>query len=79
MSGPALDRIVEIAQKEPGCFGARMTGGGFAGSAVALVEATQVQAFCEQVSSLFSLPKEQPAEAPTTLCVVEASAGASVI
>ena len=79
VSGPALDRIVEIAQKEPGCFGARMTGGGFAGSAVALVEATQVQAFCEQVSSLFSLPKEQPAEAPTTLCVVVASAGASVI
>jgi galactokinase len=29
--------MVEIAQAEAGCFGARMTGAGFGGSAVALI------------------------------------------
>ena len=32
-----LDRMVEIAQRTPGVFGARMTGGGFGGCIVALV------------------------------------------
>ena len=34
-----LDRIVELAAGVPGIIGCRMTGGGFGGSAVALVEA----------------------------------------
>ena len=79
VSGPALDRIVEIAQNVKGCYGARMTGGGFAGSAVALVDNEHVQDFCAQVSDLFTAPEEQPAEAPATLFVVEASAGVSII
>jgi galactokinase len=37
VSTPALDAIVEIAQARPGCLGARMTGAGFGGCAVALV------------------------------------------
>jgi galactokinase len=45
VSGAALDTIVEAAVQAPGCLGARMTGGGFAGCAVALVEADQVAAF----------------------------------
>jgi galactokinase len=32
-----LDVIVEIARRQPGCYGARMTGAGFGGCAVALV------------------------------------------
>lgn len=79
VSGPALDKIVEIAQNVKGCYGARMTGGGFAGSAVALVDNEHVQDFCAQVSDLFTAPEEQPAEAPTTLFVVDASAGVSII
>jgi galactokinase len=74
-----LDKIVEIAQNVKGCYGARMTGGGFAGSAVALVDNEHVQDFCAQVSDLFTAPEEQPAEAPTTLFVVDASAGVSII
>ncbi len=39
VSSVALDTMVGLAQGEPGCLGARMTGGGFGGCAVALVDA----------------------------------------
>lgn len=45
VSREELDQMVEIAQAEAGCYGARMTGGGFGGCAVALVEADQVEDF----------------------------------
>jgi galactokinase len=38
VSVPAVDRLVSIAQTEPHVYGARLTGGGFGGSVVALVE-----------------------------------------
>ncbi|WP_413172115.1 galactokinase [Anabaena azotica] len=37
VSVPALDTLVEILQKTPGVFGARLTGAGFGGACVALV------------------------------------------
>ncbi len=46
-----LDVMVEIAQSQPGCYGARMTGGGFGGCAVALVAKDSVDAFVEQVGN----------------------------
>jgi galactokinase len=49
VSGPGLDRIVDVALTAPGCLGARMTGGGFAGCAVALVAADAVDAFTAAV------------------------------
>ena len=33
-----LDSLVDIASKEPGIYGARMTGGGFGGCMVSLVQ-----------------------------------------
>lgn len=45
VSGPELDAIVEAALAAPGCLGARMTGGGFAGCAVALVAASDLSEF----------------------------------
>ncbi len=45
VSSEALDAMVEAAQAAEGCFGARLTGGGFAGCAVALVERTATPAF----------------------------------
>ena len=38
-----LDRIVELAADVPGILGCRMTGGGFGGAAVALVEAERAE------------------------------------
>ena len=45
VSSPALDAIVAAARAAPGCLGARMTGAGFGGCAVALVEAAAVDGF----------------------------------
>ena len=73
ISAPALDTIVEIAQTLPGCFGARMTGGGFAGCAVALVAADQVREFAATV-----VPRYRSASGlEATLYTVTAAAGAS--
>ncbi len=49
VSGDALDEIVAVARHSPGCFGARMTGGGFAGCAVALVDADYSEEFSTAV------------------------------
>ena len=40
-----VDIMVALAGKQPGCFGARITGGGFGGCTVNLVAASQVEAF----------------------------------
>jgi len=37
-STPELDLLVDLATRQAGCFGARLTGGGFGGAVVALVE-----------------------------------------
>ncbi len=49
VSSVELDAMAEIAWSTPGCVGARMTGAGFGGSCVALVEADQAQSFCNAV------------------------------
>ena len=53
VSGPALDQIVAIARTSPGCLGARMTGGGFAGYAVALVRTDEAEQFCTVVEQRY--------------------------
>ena len=45
VSIPELDTMVQIAQSLPGCFGARLTGGGFGGCTVNLVSSDQAEAF----------------------------------
>ena len=49
VSGPGLDAIVEVARTAPACLGARMTGGGFAGCAVGLVQTHGAEAFADAV------------------------------
>ena len=46
-----LDLMVELAGKNTGVIGARMTGGGFGGCTINLVEENQVEAFKENVAS----------------------------
>jgi len=46
-----LDVMVEIAASQPGIIGARMTGGGFGGCTVNLVESACIDAFRERVAA----------------------------
>ncbi len=60
VSCPELDYLVEIAQGIPGVYGARMTGGGFGGCAIALIrrdaEATLRAAVARQYDARFDKP-----------------------
>jgi galactokinase len=49
VTGFELDTLVAEAQKNPACIGARMTGAGFGGCAIALVKASDVEAFAGSV------------------------------
>ncbi len=75
ISGPALNIMVACAQEEPGCYGARMTGGGFAGCAVALVQADLAQVFAANVAARYAAR----ANLTPAVYVCNASAGASVV
>jgi galactokinase len=48
-----LDAIVELAGAQKGVFGARMTGGGFGGCAIALVRADAAQTVSEAIAAGF--------------------------
>ena len=50
---PQLDLAVDTA-REAGAHGARMTGGGFGGSTIALVEAEQAQTIAEAIAAAFA-------------------------
>ena len=48
-----LDIMVEVAEGLPGYYGGRMTGGGFGGSTINLVEAGNAEAFADQLSGRY--------------------------
>jgi galactokinase len=45
-----LDIMVQLAMQQPGVLGARMTGGGFGGCTINLVNATESDQFCQRVA-----------------------------
>ena len=51
VSSHELNVMAEVAQRHSGCYGARMTGAGFGGCAVALVRAEAVRDFVHGVST----------------------------
>lgn len=53
VSSTALDVMVGIAQSQSGCLGARMTGAGFGGCAVALVQRLHADAFVASVAARY--------------------------
>jgi galactokinase len=53
VTGPHLDAIVYAALQAPGCLGARMTGAGFGGCAIALVEQAEILDFAASVRSAY--------------------------
>jgi galactokinase len=50
ITNEALNIMVTIARRQPGCYGARMTGGGFGGCAMALVDAGKAENFATTVA-----------------------------
>ncbi len=75
VTGPALDAMTEIAQAHPACFGARMTGAGFAGCCVALVDEARVAWFMDAVGPAF---EAATGESPS-LYAVRPTAGAGLL
>ena len=75
VSSVELDTIVELLRSQPGCYGARLTGAGFGGCTVALMEASAVEAAIPVVTAAYRARTGlTPALYPT-----RAAAGASAI
>jgi galactokinase len=74
VSSAALNAIVACARRQPACYGARMTGAGFGGCAVALVDAAAVKAFSAAVDPCY---RAATGQAPT-LYACRPAAGAAV-
>lgn len=72
-SCPELDIVVEAA-REAGALGARLSGGGFGGSAVALVRAQGAQAVADKILELCQAKGLKP-----TVDVLIPSAGAKIV
>ena len=68
-SAPEVDALVEIALRQPGCFGARITGGGFGGCTVNVVSADQAESFVEAVRREYA--RVMKIEADCFICAPE--------
>ena len=53
VTGKELDTLVEAAWAQPGVIGSRMTGAGFGGCTVSIVETDEVDAFIENVGKTY--------------------------
>lgn len=72
VSSPELDLLVDLALKQPGVFGARMTGAGFGGCTVNLLRPESTEAFAEAIREGYARVMGREAE----VYVFEASDGA---
>lgn len=52
-SGGELDAMVDAAAGLPGCYGSRLSGGGFAGATVNLVDADKAEAFSRELAGRY--------------------------
>jgi galactokinase len=75
VSSRELNVMVEIAQAQSGCYGARMTGAGFGGCAVALVASDRVEAFVTAVASQY----QQTTNLIPHIYISQPSAGTAVV
>lgn len=53
VTGQELDTLAEASWAQPGILGARMIGGGFGGSAIAIVKKDQAEAFKKNVGKIY--------------------------
>ena len=52
-SSPLQDLLVDISRNIPGCLGSRLTGGGFGGSTLHLVDRREMEAFVQTMRREF--------------------------
>ncbi len=74
-SCPELDTVVNVAKNIPGVLGARLSGGGFGGSVVALVHPRDVETVSHAISTAFEKEHGQPCD----INIIEPSDGAMVL
>ncbi|HEV2494622.1 MAG TPA: galactokinase [Terriglobia bacterium] len=75
VSSRELDVLVEIARRQPGVFGARMTGAGFGGCTVNLVERDAAEGFAKAIQEGY----QQALGLHTEVYVCQASDGALAV
>ncbi len=74
-SCPELDFLIEQAKTIPGCYGARLSGGGFGGISVHLVCNKAAEEYCKRLNAAFRLQTGQDSE----IICCEIGDGASVV
>jgi galactokinase len=76
VSSPELDLITDLAREHPACLGARLTGAGFGGCAVAMVRSAGAADF---VSTLEAAWRIRRPDLSGAIFSVRPSAGAHLI
>jgi galactokinase len=72
-SVPELDLLVDLARTQPGCLGARLTGGGFGGATINLVAHHQAEPFMTAMARGYEERTGRPLR--PTLCQIVDGAG----
>lgn len=62
VTGTELDTIVDAAMQQEGVFGARMTGAGFGGCAIAIVKKSKIDNFIQNVKKIYKENSEYYAD-----------------
>jgi galactokinase len=75
VSIPELNTMVEIAQTLPGCLGARLTGAGFGGCTVNLVEKPAAESFATELAIRY----QQVTNLKSEIYICSASDGARIV
>jgi galactokinase len=75
VSCPELDALAELAPSLDECYGARLTGAGFGGCTVNLVEAATAEPFAQELPAAYRARTERTTE----IYLCSPSAGASVV
>ena len=75
VSSDALNAMVDIAAAHPACYGARMTGAGFGGCAVALVAADAAEDFVDRTATAY----QHKTDHTPAVYVCQATNGAEVV
>ena len=75
VTGVELDTLAESAQLEAGCLGARMTGAGFGGCSLAIVETDKIDTFIAHVGKIY----QEKTGVEASFYVVETGSGATEV